>query len=98
MQSVFWVSVAFIAYVYVGYPVVLAAYASLVRRRARLPQVLRAQRRDDLPGVSILIAARNEAHRLPDRIANLLDSDYPSDRLQIVVASDGSTDHTVEAL
>jgi cellulose synthase/poly-beta-1,6-N-acetylglucosamine synthase-like glycosyltransferase len=56
------------------------------------------QRRDDLPGVSIVIAARNEAHRLPGRIANLLASDYPPDRLQIIVASDGSTDGTADAL
>jgi cellulose synthase/poly-beta-1,6-N-acetylglucosamine synthase-like glycosyltransferase len=98
MESVFWGSVAFIAYVYVGYPLMLAAYTRLVRRQPRLPQVVRAQRRDDLPGVSVVIAARNEAHRLPDRIANLLESDYPSDRLQIIVASDGSTDDTVDAL
>ena len=98
MESVFWGSVAFIAYVYVGYPLVLAACTLLVRRSPRVPHGVRAQRRDDLPGVSIVIAARNEAHRLPDRIANLLDADYPSERLQIIVASDGSTDDTVDAL
>jgi cellulose synthase/poly-beta-1,6-N-acetylglucosamine synthase-like glycosyltransferase len=90
MQSIFWVSVAFIAYVYVGYPLVLAAYARLAGRKPRLPAVGRLRRSNDLPGVSIVIAARNEARRLPARIANLLASDYPSDRLQIIVASDGS--------
>jgi len=95
---VFWISVAFIAYVYVGYPVLIAAYARLVGRWRHVPNVAPMQRHDDLPGVSIVIAARNEARRLPARIANLLASDYPSDRMQIIVASDGSTDDTVDAL
>ena len=55
-------------------------------------------RSDELPGVSIIIAARNEARRLPARLENLLACDYPPDRMQIVVASDGSTDHTLDAL
>src|SRR5262252_8890887 len=42
--------------------------------------------------VSIVIAARNEAARLPARIDNLLGLDYPADKRQIVVVSDGSTD------
>jgi biofilm PGA synthesis N-glycosyltransferase PgaC len=98
MESVFWISVAFLAYVYVGYPLLLAAYTRLARRPAGNPHVARAQRRDDFPGVSIIIAARNEAHRLPRRIENLLECDYPADKLQIIVASDGSTDATVDAL
>jgi cellulose synthase/poly-beta-1,6-N-acetylglucosamine synthase-like glycosyltransferase len=51
-----------------------------------------------LPGVSVIIAARNEAGRLPARIDNLLASDYPADRLEIIVASDGSTDDTMAVL
>jgi cellulose synthase/poly-beta-1,6-N-acetylglucosamine synthase-like glycosyltransferase len=51
-----------------------------------------------LPGVSIVVAARNEASRLPARIANLLALDYPADRRQIIVVSGGSTDRTREAL
>jgi len=98
IESVFWVSVAFIAYVYIGYPLLVAAYARLVKGERQSPQLPPLQRRDDLPGVSIIIAARNEAHRLPARIANLVASEYPADRLQIIVASDGSTDDTVEAL
>jgi len=59
MESVFWISVAFLAYVYVGYPLLLAAYTRLARRPACHPHFARAQRRDDFPGVSIIIAARN---------------------------------------
>src|SRR5437899_7966341 len=53
---------------------------------------------DRLPGVSIVLAARNEAHRLAARIENLLALDYPADRRQIIVGSEGSTDRTLEAL
>src|SRR5439155_10308365 len=49
-------------------------------------------------GVSIVIAARNEAARLPARIDNLLSLDYPADRRQIVVVSDGSTDDSIAVL
>ena len=46
------------------------------------------------PEVSLLIAARNEAAAMPSKLANLAALDYPRDRLEIIVASDGSTDAT----
>lgn len=94
MEAVFWLSAGFIAYVYAGYPALLAVWAAVTRRAPDAP--LEGDAR--LPGVSVVIAARNEARRLPARIENLLASDYPRDRLQIVIASDGSTDGTVEAV
>lgn len=98
METLFWCSIAFVAYVYAGYPLLLGVWAAARRsspvRRAPAAAALPAP----LPGVSVVIAARNEAHRLPARIENLLASAYPADRLQIVVASDGSTDRTPEAL
>jgi cellulose synthase/poly-beta-1,6-N-acetylglucosamine synthase-like glycosyltransferase len=98
MEALFWISVGLVAYVYAGYPALLAVWSWVVcaiggRAAQDAP---RPQR--DLPGVSVIIAARNEAARLPARIENLLASEYPQDRLQIIVASDGSTDQTLEAL
>lgn len=49
-----------------------------------------------LPQVTILLAARNEERRLPDCLASLLQSDYPTDKLQIVIVNDRSTDRTSE--
>ena len=95
MEAIFWTSAVLIAYVYGGYPALLGAWAWVVSAfRPGDPPSDRAV----WPGVSVVIAARNEAPRLPARIENLLASDYPKDRLQIIVASDGSTDATVEAL
>jgi cellulose synthase/poly-beta-1,6-N-acetylglucosamine synthase-like glycosyltransferase len=98
MNWVFWISVAFIAYAYAGYPLLLGLCARVTASRRGPANRKPAARRSDLPGVSVIIAARNEARRLPARIDNLLQCDYPADRMQIIVASDGSTDHTAEAL
>jgi cellulose synthase/poly-beta-1,6-N-acetylglucosamine synthase-like glycosyltransferase len=87
----FWASLGIVLYVYVGYPALLALWAR-VRRRTHL-------RSDTLrPSVSVVVAARNEAERLPARIENLLASDYPGDRLEIVIVSDGSVDGTARAV
>ena len=94
MRFVFWLSALAVVYVYAGYPLLLAAWARL--RPRPLPPAAAAA--DDVPHVSIVIAARNEASRLPARIDNLLALDYPADRRQIIVVSDGSTDDTLGAL
>ena len=50
----------------------------------------------DLPRVSIVVVAYNEASSIEGRLQNLLALDYPSDRLEILVGLDGSTDDTVD--
>ena len=47
------------------------------------------------PTVTVVVVAYNEGNNIDARVANLLQLDYPKDRLQIVIASDGSTDDTV---
>ena len=99
MRLLFWASALMIGYVYVGYPLLLAVWAGIVGREGQERREKLDGRADDcLPGVSIVLAARNEAHRLAARIENLLALDYPADRRQIIVVSDGSTDRTLEAL
>jgi poly-beta-1,6-N-acetyl-D-glucosamine synthase len=108
MEAVFWVSLVFVLYVYVGYPALLAIWARLRGAAATARQAHQAETQGvaasngngdrGLPGVTVIIAARNEARRLPARVDNLLASDYPADRLEIIVASDGSTDDTAAAL
>lgn len=99
MEALFWLSIALIVYVYAAYPVLLGVWASVTRRKGPAAhEGASASEISDLPGVSVIIAARNEAARLPGRIENLLASDYPRSRMQIIVASDGSTDDTAGAL
>jgi cellulose synthase/poly-beta-1,6-N-acetylglucosamine synthase-like glycosyltransferase len=84
---VFWLSVTVVAFVYFGYP------ATLLLARRRPP---RANPGAVPPKVSVLIAAYNEARVIGATVANKLDSDYPPDRLELVVVSDGSEDGTDE--
>ncbi len=93
MELTFWLSIAFVAYVYAGYPVLLRVWAT---SRARRRPGADANGRTGLPGVSIVIAARNEAARLGARLDNLRSLDYPPARRQIIVVSDGSTDGTAD--
>jgi poly-beta-1,6-N-acetyl-D-glucosamine synthase len=89
MEQLFWLSVGFVAYVYVGYPLMLRAWAALATRPVRQCASPGDRR---YPSVSVVIAVRNEAARLPRRLRNLLEQNYPGP-LEIIVASDGSTDH-----
>lgn len=86
MEWLFWISVAFVVYAYAGYPLCLLALAS-VRGRG----VIRAE---ILPTVSLIITAHDEARRIGKKLQNTLALDYPRDRLEILVASDCSTDDT----
>jgi biofilm PGA synthesis N-glycosyltransferase PgaC len=86
--AVLWTALALLAYVYVGYPLVAAARARVLRR----PQL----RQSVTPSVSVVVVAYNEADRIDDRIENLLALDYPAGLLEIIIGSDGSTDETVE--
>ncbi|HXH05506.1 MAG TPA: glycosyltransferase family 2 protein [Vicinamibacterales bacterium] len=84
----FWAAAAVIAYIYLGYPLVLAVLGRLMTRPVAQAPIE--------PSVSLLIAAYNEADVIEAKIRNALELDYPPDRLEIVVASDGSTDGTAE--
>ena len=87
-RALFWGSGALLAYTYLGFP-------ALVLLRARLRP--RPYLTDDIePTVTVVVAAHNEQDVIEEKVANLLELDYPADRLEIVVASDGSDDRTVE--
>src|SRR5215467_8868217 len=92
MSVVFWVLSGLVVYVYAGYPLMLHVWARLARRKTH------GTGRQYEPSVSIVIAARNEARRVPGRLENLRQLDYPNGKQQVIVVSDGSTDDTVEVL
>ena len=84
--AVFWSATTILAYVYLGYPLVLRAWALLSRRAvAAAPYE---------PRVCLLIAANDEAAVIAQKLENSLGLEYPADRLDVVVASDGSCDGT----
>lgn len=83
---VFWLSFGMLAYVYVGYPLVVYLVSLLNPRRV--------DRSDIEPNVTVLITAFNEETAIRAKIENTLCLEYPADKLEILVASDGSTDAT----
>ena len=89
---VFWVSLAGLCFNYVGYPLLVCLVSRWRPMRRRRASELALE---DLPDVTVLIAAHNAEQHIGRRIQNILDCDYPAGRLTIAVASDGSTDATV---
>jgi len=89
MEVLFWTLAGLIFWHYLGYGLFLFLAVSY-KRRPSSPEP------EDWPKASIIIAAYNEEARIARRIENCLALDYPKDRLEIIVGSDGSTDKTVE--
>jgi cellulose synthase/poly-beta-1,6-N-acetylglucosamine synthase-like glycosyltransferase len=90
LEIVFWASLGLLVYTHAGYPLVLRLIALLRRRRPAPPAPAEA------PRVSLVVAAYDEEAVIADRVRNALALDYPRDRLEVIVASDGSSDRTVE--
>src|SRR5947209_906105 len=87
---VFWLCLFVVAFVYLIYPLVVLIISRFFGRSPVRPPRTDAS----LPVVSLLIAAHNEEADIEARILNALALDYPADKLEIVIASDGSTDGT----
>ncbi len=87
----FWLSVILIVHVYLLYPVGIYLRAALFSANHRRPSL-----DDHLPFLTVLIPAHNEERWIARKVENALALDYPRERIQILVASDGSTDGTVE--
>lgn len=89
LTVIFWTSLALLAYTYPGYPALMALLARIrgrqVEKTSPPPPVL----------VSVVFVAFNEEQRLAPRLQNLLASDWPAEKLEVIVVSDGSTDATV---
>ncbi len=90
VEIIFWISLAVLLYTYFGYPLLLACCHFICRRQA--------SRADDgfCPRVSIVLAAYNEVDCIRRKLENCLSLDYPAEKLQILVGSDGCDDGTNE--
>jgi cellulose synthase/poly-beta-1,6-N-acetylglucosamine synthase-like glycosyltransferase len=89
---VFWVCAGLLLYSLVGYGALLALLARL-RPRPAAPRPADPQ---PLPAVSVIVPAYAEQEVIGERVANLRELDYPRDRLELIVACDGSPDATAE--
>jgi cellulose synthase/poly-beta-1,6-N-acetylglucosamine synthase-like glycosyltransferase len=87
-ELVFWTAIMVVCYTYLGYPVIIWALSRFFPRPIHCTS--------QTPKVTVLIAAHNEERSIAEKIENCLTLEYPPERLDIVVVSDGSTDQTNE--
>jgi len=90
LESAFWVSAALISYTYLGYPMLMYLRSRFRPRRWTQAPIA--------PTVSIIMAVHNGAAVLRQKIEHLLSLNYPPDRTELIVVSDGSTDDTARIL
>ena len=86
MKLLFWLSFWLLVYIYIGYPLLVWALSILFGNSP--------VHGDALPSVSLLIPAYNEEAHIEEKIKNSLSLDYPKEKLEIAIASDGSSDQT----
>lgn len=92
-EAVFWACWILLGYAYVGYPLLLLAIAQCFPRPAIFDPS-----DEELPSVSLIIAARNEVASIGGKLAQTVACDYPAEKLEIVIASDASEDGTDEVV
>jgi len=91
LAAVFWVSAGLILYTHLGYPLLLRLLIATRRRPTLEPGTW-----EELPRVSLIVAAYDEQEVIAAKVANALALDYPRELLELIVASDGSGDATAE--
>jgi cellulose synthase/poly-beta-1,6-N-acetylglucosamine synthase-like glycosyltransferase len=90
LEIVFWVAVGLIVYAHLGYPLLLRGLVALVGERGS------GVVQGELPRVSLIVPAHDEEIVIERKLANARALDYPEELLELIVASDGSSDRTVE--
>jgi cellulose synthase/poly-beta-1,6-N-acetylglucosamine synthase-like glycosyltransferase len=89
LETLFWISAGVLVYAYAGYPLLIGLLSRVARRAP-------TRISGELPKVTLLISAYNEARVIEEKLVNVVSLDYPKDRLEIVVVSDCSDDGTDE--
>lgn len=87
-EALFWLCLFLPLFAYLGYPLLLAVRAAFQAQEAPVPPA-------EPPRVSIIVAAYNEERHMQAKLQSLIQTDYPRERRQIIIASDGSSDGTV---
>ncbi len=86
LEIIFWWLTAFIFYIYFGYPLLLSLFCN--------KKSILADNKEGYSSVTFITIAYNEEDYIKDKIENSFSIDYPSDKFEIIIVSDGSTDKT----
>ncbi len=90
MKFLFWVLFILIAYTYAGYPFLLWVLGKGMRKPVKKVA--------NEPTVTVILSAFNEEKHIEAKLSNLLDMDYPDEKIEILVGSDGASDATDEII
>ena len=88
LQLIFWICLFLVFYSYILFPLILKLLAG--KRNLKIS----SYKKEELPGISVLIAAHNEEQLIGEKIDSVLNGNYPADKLEVLVGSDASTDRT----
>jgi len=86
VQFIFNVSLFIVLYTYIGYPLLLLMLGKIMHKKVNKQEIL--------PQVSILVSAFNEEKNIESKLLNYFELDYPNDKIEIIIGSDGSNDGT----
>ncbi len=86
LQIVFWLMVAVVLFTYLLFPAIVFVRGRLLGRSYKSAEIT--------PTISMIIAAHNEVASIGAKLDNILSLDYPRDKLEVLIASDGSNDGT----
>lgn len=89
METLFWISALIIAYTFVGYGIIITILAKF-KKQTTLPDL----EDEDLPEVTLIVAAYNEAEIIESKVLNSMALDYPIEKLKLFFVTDGSDDGT----
>lgn len=90
-ETVFWISIGFIVYTYFLYPIILTLIAAFFPKKTN-------KQINIFPSIALLVSTYNEEKVIEEKVKNMLSLDYPKDKLNLYIISDGSIDRTNEIL
>jgi cellulose synthase/poly-beta-1,6-N-acetylglucosamine synthase-like glycosyltransferase len=93
LEILFWLFLFIVFYTYVGYGILLYLLIKIKRFFVKNNE-LTIPNNEDLPEVSLIVAAYNEEDFIDAKIKNSLELDYPKEKLKLIFVTDGSTDNT----
>ena len=87
VKALFWISIFMIVWANLGYPISILILGKIIKKQNH-------KIKNYEPSVTIMIVAHNEEKVIEQKINNVLELDYPKNKLEILVSSDNSTDKT----
>jgi poly-beta-1,6-N-acetyl-D-glucosamine synthase len=94
LEISFWIMLGIAFYAYLGYGILLYLLVKIKNLIVKKPNFIH----QELPEVTLLVAAYNESDYVVDKVKNTIEQNYPSDKLKIVFVTDGTTDDSIEKL